>query len=161
MREAASLAPCDELLGSGESLGFSPAEFKGHERRSAPSWHAQLCPSSAGCRHVGPDVWRMGSASHPRSPPPNRAHLSQHQGYFLLYFLSKCHPFGRYHGFMLELISLRFQTHFTRVARPYLGQLNNKKAVGISTRGTLPNQFLILSYFISSHLTGEHLMHFS
>lgn len=64
---------------------------------------------SRGARHVE-------NASHPPSLPPNRAHLSQHRGYFLLYVLSKCHPSGRNPEFMLELISLRFQTDFPRVA---------------------------------------------
>lgn len=141
--------------------GFLSSRGQGTRETFRSSWPAQLCPSSAGCSRVGPDKQRMGSAFHSRSLPPNRAHLSQHQSYFPLYVLSKCHPSGRSHEFMLELISLRFQTDFTRVARPYLGQLYNGKATGISTSGTLPNQFLILSYFISSHLTGEHLMHFS
>lgn len=54
---------------------------------STPSF----APSDADCSHLGPDMWRMGSVFSPGSHFLNWAPLSQHQGYFSLCILSKCH----------------------------------------------------------------------
>lgn len=45
-----------------------------------------------------------------------------------------------------------FTAQFPRVVCPYPGQLHNKIVIRISTNGILPNQFLILPYFVFSHL---------
>lgn len=86
---------------------------------------------------------------------PDWAHLSPHQGYFLSHSFSKCPPLAGSStpSSCWSMFLLGFWTCCTGVVRFYLGQLCKKIAMGISTSGTLPDQFLILSYFISSHLT--------
>lgn len=120
---------------SRESLCCSPAQVQGHERcdrHFAQSWHSQLCPSNAGCSHLGPNMknricfQRCFSSSNVGPPQPTpRLFLSMHP--FKMPPLWQVTPPPVHVGIHFSKVSgFTSQAQFPRVVHPYPGRQHNK-----------------------------------